>query len=368
MLMLDVKRCCTILAVALIGCTHDSSGLYATAPSSNDAGEANAVAETPLPLLPSRPSDSDTYASCAACAKDKCAAAREHCLEDDDCTDMLACKGKCSDPACLQACEAKLELSAWYDDLGTCVFEQACNVECKAGENFACVGHYNWPVATQSRFPVRFDFGLNYSSTASLRFKSFLVGAEVRACPSSPCTDNNLNDSARVDSTNSVSLDLIGDLAGRFAGFLEIEDARSGFFGARMRVYPEPLARAMELRMVLLDGYALQSQTGGLLDLEAGAPLVIQIVDCLGFGARNVRFELPDLPGVEVGHYGEGVVYGAEATSVGLALVPDVPETASQKQIRGRVVRVGTGEIVAEALVEVRAGWITELMLRPRTR
>jgi hypothetical protein len=203
---------------------------------------------------------------------------------------------------------------------------------------------------------------------AALRFKSFLVGAEVRACPSAPCSDSNLNDRGRVDSSNRVSLELIGDLTGRFPGFLEIEDARSGFFGARMRVYPEPLARAMTLTMVLLDGYNLQSQTGGLLDLETGAPLVIEIVDCLAYATRNVRFELPELPGVDVGHYGEGLMYGAEATSVGLALVPDVPDNARQNAIRGRVVYMGTNEIVAEAIVSVGSGWITELHLRPRTR
>ncbi len=355
-----------LLAVSLLSCTHDSSGLYAAAAASKDAGATRAVTE--LPRLPSRPGNSDTYASCAACASDKCAAARDHCLEDDDCTDMLACKGQCSDPACLQACEAKFEFSAWYEDLWTCVFQQACNIECKSGENFACVGDYNWPMATQSRFPVRFNFSGDYFSTAGLRFKSFLVGAEVRACPGSPCTENNLHDSGRVDSANGVSLNLIGDVSGRFPGFLEIEDPQSGFFGVRMRVYPEPLARSTELRMVLIDGYPLQAQTAGSLDLDDGAPLVIQMVDCLGYGARNVRFELPELSGVKVGHFSEGIVYGADATSVGLALVADVPPAARQNRIRGRAVRVGTEEVVAEALVEVRAGWITELMLRPRTR
>jgi hypothetical protein len=124
----------------------------------------------------------------------------------------------------------------------------------------------------------------------------------------------------------------------------------------------------MELRLVLLDGYPLQTQTGGLIDLQAGAPLVIQIVDCLDWGARNVRFELPALPAVEVGHYGDGIVYGARTTSVGLALVPDVPDTARQNPIRGQAVQVGTGAVVAETLVQVRSGWITELMLRPASR
>lgn len=354
-----------LFAFTLAGCTHDSSGLYATEGSKR---VRSTPAVTELPLLPSVTGDSTTDAKCAACAKDKCAVARGRCLEDDDCMHMLACKGKCSDPACLQACTAKLEFSAWYEDLSTCVFRDACDVECRSGENFACVGQYSWPVATQSRFPVRFNFSGDYFSTVGLRFKSFLVGAAVRACPSSPCNDNNSNDSGRVDATNGISLNLIGDVTGRFPGFLEIEDARNGFFGVRMRVYPEPLARATELRMVLLDGYPLQTQTGGLLDLDAGAPLVIEMIDCLGYGARNVRFELPDLPDVKVGHYAEGFVYGADSTTVGLALVPDIPGTARESRIHGRAVRIGTQEVVADALVEVRSGWITELMLQPRAR
>jgi len=358
---LDAKTCCAILSVALTGCTHDSSALYESAPGAN-------VSVMELPSLPARTGNPDTDANCTACAKDKCAQARDHCLEDDDCVDMLQCRGKCSDPACTQACEAKFAYSPWYDDLWTCVFSQACDVECKAGENFACVGHYNWPVATQSRFPVRFNFSLNYSSTAALRFTSFLVGAAARACLSSPCSGSNLSDSASVDSANEVSLNLIGDLSGRFPGFLEIDDARAGFFGTHLRIYPEPLARAVELRTVIMDGYALQSATSGLLDLQAGAPLVIQIVDCLGFGARHVRVELPELPGVEVRHFGEGIVFGAAATSVGLALVPDVPAVARQTMIRGRAVQEGTETVVAEAVIAVRSGWITELMLQPRTR
>jgi hypothetical protein len=365
MLMLDCKRACAIFVVsALVGCTHDSSALYAR--SAQDAGAV--VAPTELPFLPARPGDQETDATCEGCAREKCATARDNCLEDDDCRDVLACKGKCADPACLQGCDARLGFSAWYEDLLNCVFGQACSAECKAGENFACVGHYDWPVASQSRFPVRFNFSFDYGSTVGLRFKSFLVGAAVRACPSSPCTDNSLYDSGRVDSSNGVSLNLIADLTGRFPGFLEIEDSRSGFFGCRLKVYTEPLARAMELRLVLLDGYPLQTQTGGLIDLQAGAPLVIQIVDCLDWGARNVRFELPALPAVEVGHYGDGIVYGARTTSVGLALVPDVPDTARQNPIRGQAVQVGTGAVVAETLVQVRSGWITELMLRPASR
>ena len=355
-----LKLCCMLFVVALVGCTHDTGGLYGTAPDP-------APAPAQLPLLPFRTGNPDTDSTCAACAKDACAAQRDYCLQDDDCMNMLACKGKCSDPACLQACAAKFEFSAWFEDLWFCALDE-CSLECNAGENFACVGQYNWPVATRSRFPVRLNFNLGLYSTAGLRFQSFLVGAAVRACPSSPCTDNNLIDSGRVDATNSVSLDLIGDVTGRFPGFLEIEDPRSGFFGVRKIVYPEPLSRAMELGMVLHDSALGQQQTGGLFDLQAGASIAIQIRDCLGWGARNVRFELPALPDVKVGHFIDGFVYGAEFTSVGAALVPDVPEIARQNPIRGRAVQVGTDVVVAEAIVEVRSGWITELLMQPRAR
>ncbi len=362
--MLGYPRRCIILAVgmlALFGCTHETSALYVPA-------RKPAADPTDLPLLPSRPGEKETNETCEACAQDRCAAARNDCLEDDDCIDMLACKGTCSDPACLQRCDAKFAFSAWYEDLWICVFERACGVECKAGENFACAGQYDWPIATHSRFPVLFNFSRDLTSTAGLRFKSVLVGATVRVCVNSPCTESNVYDSGRVDSSNRVSLDLIADLTGRFPGFLEIEDPRSGYFGWKARVYPEPLAMETEVRLVLLDSYALQSQTNGLLDLDAGAPLVIEITDCLNFAARNVRFELPDLPDVEVGHFGEGIVYGAPATSVGLALVPDVPEAARREPIWGRAVQVGTDEIVAETLVGVHSGWTTELVLLPRTR
>jgi hypothetical protein len=74
------------LAVALCACSNDPKALYADAPA--------------LPLLPFLP-DEDRIDDCEACAREQCNAERDACIADPDCADLLDCRGKCNNPACL---------------------------------------------------------------------------------------------------------------------------------------------------------------------------------------------------------------------------------------------------------------------------
>ena len=360
------------LVVALCACSNDLDALYGDGVV-KDAGAPPTRVES-LPPLPAQP-DEVNRPECAKCAKQECAKERANCLLDDGCTQILACKGKCSHPACLQNCVAKYGLSewygvsssagAWYDDYMGCVFRTSCSVECNAGENFDCAGKYDWPSAA-TRFPVHLRFWTRVGLS--------LVGAEVRVCgPGSPCTGTGPDSpiaSGRVDPTNGVTLNVtLGGYDPYFRGSFEVEDKRIGAFGTRERILPIPLTQQTELGVLSPPPDWLQGVTNGQLDLEAGAPLVIYVFDCIGLSARNVRVELPDLAEVEVLHFGDGwVLSEAAMTSVGLALVTDVPE-AARGSVRVQAFQIGTALPFAEREIDVRAGWVTHLWwLAPRTR
>jgi hypothetical protein len=356
-----------LLGLSLAACSNDLDALYGDGVV-KDAGAVKMKAE--LPLLPMLP-DLENESECKACAKDKCADARANCLDDDACVENLACRGICSDPGCLQRCDAKYPaFSYWFAALVTCVMSNACATPCKTGENFACVGKYDWPVAEERRFRVRFRFTYeNFFSSALTQ--PFVVGAQVRACGGDPCDDNVL-DSGRVDARNTFELGLeLGLGRSSFGGFLEVEGDRIGPAGWHDRLFPQFPVQAAELWLVSADrSYIAQVTDFTLLDLETAAPLVIYISDCMGAPAR-VQVVLPDLPDTAVRHAKDGVdanQYNPDATNVGVAIVADVPDPDPAHPIATQAVQVATGLVVAERPAFVRAGWTTHLWLTPSAR
>lgn len=360
-MLLGFTRWCSVgvvAALAIAGCTHDRSELYALDP--EGAGGASGVVEPP-PWLPALP-DLANQDACEACAKDKCATAHANCLQDDACVEMLACKGTCSDPGCLQTCAAEHAPSPWYDDLWVCVLTEHCAAPCRTGENFACAGNYNGPVTEQSRFTVSLRFKQrteSFGGGPTVRVDHFLVGAEVRTCrsPDLPCTDTDLIDSERVDSKNTVKLEWWSG----WSTFLEIEDERIAPYGWRERILWPPPAQAMEFSISLLGPELLQDATGSP-EQETRAPLGVYVGDCLTSLARGVRVELPDLPELEV-----GLPFG---DALAIVIVADVPAADRADWIAVRAVQVESDRVAAERVVAegeafVRAGWNTHLVLVP---
>jgi hypothetical protein len=114
--------------------------------------ERGGAGESSLPLLPAQPDA--RFSECASCVATKCWDKRAACVKSKHCRDMLACQGKCSDPACIAVCTDTLPRSADFDDYFACAFNNSqggpnpvasrCLAECGAGQNLDCAGAYGW--------------------------------------------------------------------------------------------------------------------------------------------------------------------------------------------------------------------------------
>jgi hypothetical protein len=351
--------------------------------------EIGAVADpsTGVPWLPVLP-DPGRVDACQACAVQKCGVPHAACLQDDGCRALLACKGQCADPSCLQTCTAEHGYSPWYDDLWACVLTDKCAKPCMRGENFACVDNYEALRAATGaeRFPVRFHFknprtGLAYAYPGDQRDEQFLVGAAARSCP--PQTSASMTcqpiDSGTVKVTNTVQLDVIAHPVTRyFTGTLETElaDASQAAptvfkqLDGRDRYMPPPIDRATELRFyVFWPGWvrdAVSKVTGQILDFQTAAPLAIYLEDCMGAPAQDIRFELPAQPGLQVLHQVSDGSFG-DQTDTGSAMIGDVVDPARSHELVIQAVQVASQKVVAQRnAIYVRPGWTTHVWLSPR--
>jgi hypothetical protein len=367
---------CAFASAAVLtagGCSNDLDSLYR---------------QSDPPLLPSLP-DRERLADCRACAQESCEAPHANCLADPACSELLSCRGTCSDPACTQRCVAEHGYSPWYDDLWACVLNDACAQACGSGENFACVGAYQAPKAEKNRerFPVRFRFknprtGLAYAYPGDQRDEQFVVGAAARSCPPPETADSVCQPiaSGTLDVANTVELDVVVDHYTRnYTGLIEIEredvsDADPDLFeqeGLRDRYFPPFFAQATEFRFYAFwRGWfweALQGSPDGAPDFDTAAPIAVYLEDCMGTPARGVRIELPDLPEVRLLQQQSDGGFSLEATDTGSALGGDVPSSALAGAIAAQAVQVDTGIVVARRNeIYVRPGWTTHLWLMPR--
>jgi hypothetical protein len=304
----------------------------------------------------------DVRPACEACATDECAQARVSCLEDDACTAILRCKGKCSHPACLQECDSEHGFSPWYDDYFSCVLGEsgaggACVEPCLAGQNWGCLGNYEWPSAGSASFDVRFRFV--GPRLVQQREEPFFVGAEARSC------NPGFRDSDVVDATNSVDLQLRGD-----RHYLEVESPDVQQFGVRERFYWLPHSVATEVRIAHLERRLVDFFAGGWHNRadDRLAQIAAYVVDCTGVTAPSVSVEFPGVPAAQVWHM-QGAALGPQfdATTAGVAFAPDIPEEAVDAQIVVRAT-LPDAQAVAERSIWARVGWITHVLLYPRTR
>ena len=342
----------------LAACSNDLDALYGDGVVKD--GGAPAAAVKPLPLLPALP-DPENVAECTACAKQECAQEREDCLKDDDCRAMLACKGKafCSNPACQQDCDA-LPHSAWFQDLWKCVFNDPCAGPCRSGENFACAGHYTWPVADRSKrsFPVTIHFRPELG---------VLVGVSVYICSGdlrcgdpefveSAIGNPGLVESAAVDADNTATLKWPS------VGVYDLlfEGERIGPFGWR-EVFSAPSpTQATDLWIDMVNPETLQRDWGGSPEQETRAPLAMYPRDCLSMPARGIRVEVLLLPDVKTALEVE------DPGGPGPWVVSDVPE-ADRDLIVLRMVQEASGKVLSESAPAVFAGFHSHAVLWPKT-
>jgi hypothetical protein len=343
---------------AALGCSNDLDALF-RAPDM-DAGTQARTLRT-IPRLPALP-DVDRRNACADCAERTCDQARANCLEDDDCTDELVCKGRCRDPACLQACTAAHGSSPWYADYANCVFGQ-CPTECNTGNNWECQQEYDWPAAEEPAFGVKFDFTASPTFFLGSQVPTYVVGALVSACDDAPdCSAP--QDSAKVGIDNTVTLVLRPSALPPkdFRGYLSIV---GGDVEEHQILYLAPLARPQEF----FAGF-VSSGTVSLPMIDMARPRVsVVVTDCLVAPVRGARVTLPELPDV-TGYTLEGAGFRftkGPTTATGVAVLYNLPDSVSGTKVRVRAER-SSGERVPEREVLVQAGFSTGLWLGPAAR
>ena len=369
-------RFASFLVCVLCACSNDLDALYATTP--GDAGDAATVRA--LPLLPARP-NAENRPACEACAADKCADARANCLEDDACIALLRCKGKCSDPACLEGCDIDAGTSVWYGDYFDCVFGATgsgqCSVECASGQNWGCVGRYEYRATTNAAYDVDFRFLGPEDMDEPGRLATFpmLEGATVRTCPLAAfdeCVADNgaVLASAGVGAYGATTL----TLRGVYRNFLRIE---GGPAGESTAFYAPSITGAQHRDLRFFARTFRNYFRPGGSALEAGFPLdgpdrthVWSIpLDCLGIPGLGLHFAVAGEADPDAAYFGLGGKTNANITQArGITILGIDLRGASHRTLVLEAHEVHSGKLLSRRQVEVGAGWSTQVALEPLQR
>ncbi len=266
---------------------------YENGPGSGGS-EAPDGATVSLPLLPAIP-DSDHVATCTACVKDQCSDLRATCVGSPRCRAMLACQGRCRDPACLVACADALPRSFDFEALFACAYGTGCDCvskckeECGAGVNWECSGRYRWPFRDPKTISVAVHlttFGLAGSGPLS-----YPKGVDI-----APCNDLFLTGPSRSDFGCGAWVP-VGDYGNVRVPLGPAESVFSLRGRERHRIYPRPIAQDGPLELsvdsLLPDNafvYTL-SLIGGF-DPKLGT-LTAYHFDCLGQMASSMISLVP---------------------------------------------------------------------------
>jgi hypothetical protein len=329
----------------------------------------------PVPFLP----DPGAVDACAECFQLNCQEPLESCLEDDACTEQLACESECDDPGCYEDCLGLAGMdgfSPFADDLVTCK-TRACAEECQVGQNWACVGEFRWPKAEVQSVERHVRFGTSLLYFVGIGNESgsriTLAGASVRVCESAGCRAG----STTLDAANGAVVELsTGNTSGSFRGFFDVESDEIGPVGTHYRVYFTPIVRAGLSELPIITELAAL-QTLGWLPSPETAALWVYVGDCLYQSGARVRIELPARPEAAVAHATpSGLSLDAGETTAGVAFFPylDVSPPALSNLLDSETVTVQAvllgddpkdDRVVARREVSLRKGWTTIAALGP---
>ncbi len=370
------------------GCSADLEALF--------ADEQALIAQ-----LPAKPDD-PVAAECGMCALQQCEERRLECERDDRCSQLLACKGSCSDPACLfecevehaasgkhnnfhtclvesacasdldckSECEAEHQASETYHAYRACVFETRCREECATGQNWQCLGDYSWtgPDAGHAA-PRRLTVMVKDADRLHLVYPG-AGGVQVYACLSS----DRCGDTAWATS-NSIGIAVLEDLPAdddnAFDGYLRLSRDVSDEHGIRqIHDAGRPIRRELSMEEVVMPESRYLDEIEPLLSVEPdrnGGYVIARVYDCLAAPAEGISYSLASdslgtafysrssygTPGKETDQTGMGGIVNIKLPSVGI-LWPVI-----------RAFRSSDGALVSERKVEIRADTMTGVDLYP---
>lgn len=303
-----------LFAVLGAGCSADLEALYA---------DEDAL----IALLPARPDD-EVAAACGMCAKENCEQERLDCEQDELCSELLACKAPCDNPACLFECEAEHaargehnnyhtctvdyrcsgdpdcvkecadehQASKTYDAYRDCVFEEQCRGECATGENWQCLENYSWtPDDPGVDGPPRLTVSVK-DNDSLLKPNPGAGGVRVYACLVS-----DLCASGRGVVTNASGIAILEDLPldedGAFRGYLQFTRDESADDGiAEIHDLGRPVYRELTMEEVVMPLSLHLDIIKGRTNVEAtrdAGQISASVYDCLNAPAPGITFSIP---------------------------------------------------------------------------
>jgi hypothetical protein len=354
-----------LTALALGGCSQllgdpfdeDASSKFAAESGANHCGGVPPL--TAEPLLPFVPAE-EFEDSCTSCVADACSERADACLADAACRAILTCRAGCKDPACQACCGSftrfgrdlstdlnappAAEESLLFRSHELCV--SSCRIKCGAGLNWECVGKptYRWPSERRgTELRVQLELRVQ-GSFASLP-------AEVEAY-----SENDVPLArGQTGGWGKIELDLTHRSA--FRGYFLITPQAAGY--AKTIVYPGVLARNSRGNALIapIDEEARYTPDAGRATAIFGA------VDCLGYPAIGVRFELDGLAS-ETWYAGLDVKLQRNAVATGESGVGGVLPLEPQESPVA-VVATYDGRPIAHTTFLLRSGYVSEVGLFP---
>lgn len=302
----------------------------------------------------------DSAPACEKCLHDVYCATTIDCASSADCQTYLLCRENCVTGDCVGACAGS----------GTSFFTSFwpiatdCQSACDVGENWACVGHVEWPeISIQTQ-------------NLTVQFKDVLTGATEDGITVSMCggTDTTCPEpvsSKQTDAQGYVTLNdpLWTDQSLGLNGFLDIQ---SPDLYPTLIYWGFPLTEVQGAIAVPIPAFSLEDWSliwQGGLDPTRGVILAVA-VDCFGSPAPGVALTLSSAPDA-----GAPNVFYLSGSSPTIAI--SLTDTTTESNGTGAFVNVppgpvdviatpaGIGRPSSRVSVSVRAGTLTEVSLAP---
>jgi hypothetical protein len=274
----------------------------------------------------------------------------------------VSCEAACSDPNCLANCAADYPPSLAFNDYFACAFgrmvgtqpQSKCPSECAAGQDWECVGAYDWtgdPAKGTAQFA---NVSLNDIGVSN-------VISSLEGTPIARCTDGALNTlSGDAGCAKPVTLDA-HNLAQVSVGGNDVFELGSP---ENDRIYPPPIVRSGPVVLTLLWRGFMDPSVANLngFDRSLGTMGFFQF-DCLGeLGSAKVELTRPGAT-TQRFYWTGFAVFDTNADNGAAGGFVNVP-FAKQVEIKSS----GPEGPRSRATVMEAPGWITDVMLYPLTK
>jgi hypothetical protein len=364
-------------ALVLSACSFDLEKLYtAGTEPTDDAGVDASVPDELIELFRDSFAMSD---ECVTCARANCATENDSCRADEDCTGFTACIAERDTPAQRELCRARY--ASWLGEseyvlerdvngpYGSCVLSQYCADVCRSHEDVSCLDTYTWPSGTGA---ITYRLRLTDIDYAPV------TDARVRVCgaANNESIDTCSSDIVYTSDENGVvDLPLQLSAGGGFVGYLEIEGGR---LVKQLVRFGWPVSQGAVMNLPVIDRNSLggvflvaqgQLPPEQQVDLTTRGMVQVRVSSCSGVpldGAVIKVLGLEDDPKVATWYAGSGSdiapsFSATETNDLGAAGTINIPPSRPTLQVS----LAGSGRIVSDMTVPIRAGYITTVLAVP---